>query len=76
MARAVAHRWDLRTGVMGTVIVGRRAELWLWDNKCGSGVEKKVRGGHRLLRGVLWVVQVAGCGDGPRRVLSVALYCL
>lgn len=67
---------------MGTVEEGREeggwreAQLWPWDNKRGPGVEKKDRGGHRLLGGVLWTVQASGSGDGPRRVPSVALYCL
>lgn len=41
----------MRTRVMGTVVVGEKTQLWLWENKCGPGVEKEDWGGHRLLGG-------------------------
>lgn len=68
MPRVTAHRWDLRTRVMGTVVVGEKTQLWLWENKCGPGVEKEDWGGHRLLGGVVWIVQAAGRVGGHLRV--------
>lgn len=44
LARAAAHRRNLRTGVMGSVTVGEQTQLWLWDYKCRSGVEKSRTG--------------------------------
>ena len=82
LARAVARRWGLRT-VMGTVPVGEKTQLWVWDSKCGPGVEKQGRGHPRMLGVSYGLGRQQAYGWWPEgaplgthlQVPSVALYC-